>query len=271
MGSASLSPADKPRRPNDCRSTAGRAKLGPGRSFASEALGSHFAFVGWARIAFGCSRADLGLACGTRPSRGKLTGPACNMGVSGRARRAGPELGRTTARTPFWGAGAYMGCTLGFAAACCTCATTCRAFVGRPRRRAVQAGHGAGDIVESAGSVMGSAEAGHATGSVSTRDGRLGPASRRIGAAADRGALLGRAGRSRVGCAEDRGACSSRGAVMVCARSALGGARRSSSAVERASTDCGMVSACSGSCRTRRRTLNRRHAGRRSRERVTSG
>ena len=127
---------------------------------------------------------------------------------------------------------------------------------------------------------MGSTKARHAPGTASTRRGRLGPASRSSGAAADRCALLGRAGRRRVGCAEDRGACGSGRAVMVCAgRASVGAGRASgragcgSAPVERASANRGMVSARPGSRRTCRpaRTRNRRHAGRRRRERVGSG
>jgi hypothetical protein len=70
VGSARARAADKPGRRDDCRSSARRAELGPARSLAGEAFGSHFAFVGRARIAFGCSRSDLGLACCTRPSCG---------------------------------------------------------------------------------------------------------------------------------------------------------------------------------------------------------
>ena len=259
MGSACRRAADKSGRPDDCRSTAGRAKLGSARSLAGEAFGGLFAFVGWARIALGCSRADLGLACGTRPAPRKLSGPACNVGISVRSCRTGSELERTTGRTVSWRARAFMGrpCTLSFAAAC-TCAATGRSVVGSPRRprtivgraagrRAAQARSCAGDIVEPAGSVMGPTEARHARGTVSARHGRLGPASSGSGAAADRGALLGSAGRGRVGCAEDRGARSSRGAVMVCACCTSGGAGRRSSALECASSDCGMVGAGRGS------------------------
>lgn len=70
MGSARARAADKPGRSDDCRSSARGAELGPARSLAGEAFGSHFAFVGRAGIAFGCSRADLGLASGTRRSHG---------------------------------------------------------------------------------------------------------------------------------------------------------------------------------------------------------
>ena len=155
-----------------------------------------------------------------------------------------------------------MGCTLSIAAAC-TCATTGGPFVGSPRRprtvvgRAagpdwtssrpsrsacpavgIAAGRRAGDIVEPAGSGMGPAEARHAPGTASARHGRLGPASRGTSVAADRGALLGRAGPGRVGCAEDRGARSYRRAVMVCASRASGRAGRCPAAVERARSDC---------------------------------
>jgi hypothetical protein len=70
MGSARRRAADQPGRPDDCRSAAGWAKLGPASSFAGEAVGGLVALVGWARIAIGRSRADLGLALGSCPSPG---------------------------------------------------------------------------------------------------------------------------------------------------------------------------------------------------------
>lgn len=146
------------------------------------------------------------------------------MGISGRSGRAGAELECTTARTPRWGARAFMGGTIRFAAAC-SCGTTGRSFVGRAAgpdrtcsrparsacpfvgsaagRRAVQTRRCPGDIVEPAGSIVGPTEAGHARGAGSSGLSRLGSASSRTGFAADRGALLGGAGPGRVGCTED--------------------------------------------------------------------
>lgn len=156
------------------------------------------------------------------------------MGVSRRPRRACSELERTTTRTPCRRARAFLGCTRGFASAR-PCGTTGRSVVGSSRRtgtfvgraggpdwasshparsaravvgsaacgRAVQACRPAGHIVESAGSRMGPTEARHARSTVSARLGRLGPACHATCAAPDRGAILGRARRSRLGCAED--------------------------------------------------------------------
>ena len=70
MGSARARAAHEPGRPDDCRSSARGAELGPARSLAGEAFGRHVAFVGRACITFGGYRADLGLACGTRRSCG---------------------------------------------------------------------------------------------------------------------------------------------------------------------------------------------------------
>lgn len=180
-----------------------------------------------------------------------------------------------------------MGFSLSIAAAAAafTCAATGGSFMGSPRRppavvgracgrRAAQACRRGGDILESAGSSMGSTKARHAPATASARRCRLGPVSGGSGAAADRCALLGRAGRSCMGCAEDRGACGSRRAVMVCAgRASVGAGRasgragRGSAPVECASANRGMVSARPRSAGT----LNRRHAGRRRRERAGSG
>jgi hypothetical protein len=66
VGSARLSETDESGRPHDSGSATGRPQLGPAGCLAGEALGRYFAFVGYARIAFGSSRADMGLACGTR-------------------------------------------------------------------------------------------------------------------------------------------------------------------------------------------------------------
>jgi hypothetical protein len=122
-------------------------------------------------------------------------------------------------------------------------------------RRAVQTRRRAGNIVEPAGSGVGPTHAGHAPGTVSAGLFRLGSASRGTGVAADRGALMGRAGPGRLGRAEDRGASGSRGAVMVSAYRvsacrAFGRAGRRSSAVERAGSNSVMVSAGPGSRRT---------------------
>jgi hypothetical protein len=185
-----------------------------------------------------------------------------------------------------------MGFALSIAAAAAsTCATTGCSFVGSPRgpsavvgpapgRRAAQAFRGDGDILESAGSSMGSTKTRHAPATASARRCRLGPASRGSGAAADRGALLGRAGRCCMGCAEDRGACGSRRAVVVSTcRASIGAGRasgragRGSAPMECPSTNRRVVGARPRCRRTRSSagTLNRRHAGRRRRKRVGSG
>lgn len=237
--------------------------------------------MGWLRLLFGCSSSDLGLARGTCRAGGEfLPDTGRNVGIASRTCRAGSELGRS--------------CALRFAAAC-ACTSSGRAFLGRARcpravvgraagpdgpsslpsrggactglgiaanRRARQARRSAGDFVEPASSVMGPAEARDAAGasrSSHASSARLGLASGCSGAASNRGALMGRACPVRVGCPEDGGACSSRCTVMVCAS---GRSRRLSAAVERASSDCGMVGA---GARCRASTQNRRHPGGRSR------
>jgi hypothetical protein len=69
VGSAGCGAAGEPGRPDDCR-PAVRAQLGPTRSLPGEAFGGLFSVVGRARVAVGRSRAYLGLARGSRPSRG---------------------------------------------------------------------------------------------------------------------------------------------------------------------------------------------------------
>ena len=179
------------------------------------------------------------------------------MGIASRTCRTGSELGCTTARTASRRAGSFMGssCALRFAVAC-ACSSSggaCTVLGIAANRRARQARRSAGDFVEPASSVMGPAEARDAAGASRAGRARLGLASGCSGAAPNRGALMGRASPVRMGYAEDGGACSSRCTVMVCACGRAGcasrRARRLSAAVERASSECGMVGA-GARCRT---------------------
>jgi len=198
--------------------------------------------------------------------------PACcatSSGVCplvGCARRSPAVVGRAVGS--YW-----LSCRLSCRPSSGPTSRSARARVGIARVRRAAKARRAGDIVESARAVMGPTQTRHAAGTAAVLCSRLGIASLSIRAAADCGALLGRAGTVRVGCAKDRGARRARRAVMVSARRARSAAVRVSAAVERSGSDRLMVSAgarSGGACRAAS-TLNRRHACRRSRERDSSG
>jgi hypothetical protein len=226
--------------------------------------------VGWAGIAFGCSRADMGLARGACRAGGQPPSPG-DVGISLCPGCSGSELERTTARASFWGTRAVVGKPRTFCFS-----TACRGtaglgpFVGSACRRRTVMGRArrsgwtfscasGGDFVEPTGSVVGPSEARHpagAGGAPRARIARLGTAPSGGGAAANGRPGVGRAGLGRVGRAEDGGAGRAGRAVMVCALGVSGTsapAQRCSAAVERSGSDSGVVSAGRGSGRASRR------------------
>jgi hypothetical protein len=282
LGAARLSAADSSSRADDCRSAAGFAKLGPACIISGQAS-RDLARMGWSGGgASGFAGSDVGLASDARRAGRQFARAARNLGLAGRSRGPGSELGRATSRIaprcapsvmgrsyrriaifsarvsagPIVGSARCAGTVMGWRSgrSCRACRTrvaraSCRSFMGRAAAcRAGKAGCATRDVVESARSRVGSAEA-HGAGPSGTRFSRLGRASFGGGAAGDGSAVVGSdPGCGFLGCSEDAGACSPTRAVMVGARRTRGGTCRCSSALERTGSDRCVVSPGAGAC-----------------------